>query len=73
MKNLFRYRKFMYFDLLQKLCIPVYLYCDRRHTFIDDDMSRDIFGDDGLAELNEALRQLEDIKLSLNTGSFICR
>lgn len=34
-------------------------------------MSRDIFGDDGLAELNEALRQLEDIKLSLNTGSFI--
>ena len=45
--------------------------CDRRHAFIDDDMSRDIFGDDGLAELNEALRQLEDIKLSLGTGSFI--
>ena len=40
-------------------------------TFIDDDMSKDIFGEEGLAELNEALRQLEDIQFSLTTGSFI--
>ena len=30
-----------------------------------DDTSRDIFGDDGLAELNEALQQLNNIKAGL--------
>lgn len=44
----------------------------RKASFIpDDDFSKDIFGEDGLAEFNEVLRQLEDIQFSIDTGSFI--
>ena len=43
----------------------------RKPTFIDDDFSREIFGDDQLAELNEALRELEDIQFSITTGAFL--
>ena len=38
----------------------------------DDNFSKDIFGgEDGLAEFNEVLRQLEDIQFSIDTGSFL--
>ena len=37
----------------------------------EDDFSKDIFGEDELAEFNEVLRQLEDMQFSIDTGSFL--
>lgn len=57
------------------LTLPITLFiactCRKPTAFIDDDLSMDIFGEEGLAELNQALRELEDIQFSLSTGSFL--
>ena len=43
----------------------------RKQAFIDDDLSKEIFGDEQLAELNEALRELEGLQFNVNTGIFV--
>ena len=45
--------------------------CRKPSLIPDDDFSKDIFDEDGLAEFNEVLRQLEDIQFSIDTGSFL--
>jgi hypothetical protein len=56
----------------REILIGIYNTIYRKPSLIpDDDFSKDIFGEDGLAEFNEVLRQLEDIQFSIDTGSFL--
>ena len=55
----------------REILITIFIMYRKPSLIPDDEFSKDIFGEDGLAEFNEVLRQLEDIQFSIDTGSFL--
>ena len=50
-------------------CFPTCFRVEKAPDIIEvDDTSKEIFGEDGLAELNDVMRQLQDLQLGLTTG-----